>query len=298
VSPGCDHCYAESWSKRSGLVKWGDHARRRTSDGYWKGPLAWNAQAKGFERRHRRRQRVFCASLADVFDNQVPAEWRTDLFVLIRECRELDWLLLTKRPQNMRKMLPDDWGDGYSNVWLGTTAEDQTRFDQRWPHLEHATAVVKFISYEPAIGPLRLPSTGPYPDWLISGGESGGGARVMNPQWARDIIQDCSQHGVAAFHKQWGSNNNNPLVVEQGMSVKLAARRDRHGKGGGLVDGDLVRQFPSVAREVSRATTGDCHHRNKWYLKATFSRICRHLLGSQSHFDGQSARCGQRIRRG
>jgi hypothetical protein len=79
VSPGCDHCYAEGWSKRSGLVKWGNHARRRTSDNYWKGPVVWNAAANEFERRHERRQRVFCASLADVFDNQVPLAWRAEL---------------------------------------------------------------------------------------------------------------------------------------------------------------------------------------------------------------------------
>src|SRR4029450_7299422 len=98
----------------------------------------------------------------------------------------------------------DDWGDGYSNVWLGMTAEDQMRFDQRWPHLSRVRSVIKFISYEPANGPLCLPSLGPCPDGLISGGESGGGARLMHPQWARDLIEDCRRHGVAVFHKQWG----------------------------------------------------------------------------------------------
>jgi protein gp37 len=145
-------------------------------------------------------------------------------------------------------MLPGDWDDGYSNVWLGTTAEDQMRFDQRWPHLSRVRSVIKFISYEPAIGPLRLPVTGPYPDWMISGGESGSGARVMNPQWARDLIDDCRRYSVAAFHKQWGRYESNPLVLEQGLSVKLAAHRDQHGKGGGLIDGSLVRQFPKVER--------------------------------------------------
>jgi protein gp37 len=93
---------------------------------------------------------VFCASLADVFDNAVPVSWRADLFDLIRHTPELDWLLLTKRPQNIAKMLPSGWGDGWSNVWLGTTAEDQERYDQRWPQLYRAPAAVKFISYEPA----------------------------------------------------------------------------------------------------------------------------------------------------
>jgi len=163
---------------------------------------------------------------------------------LVRECPQLDWLVLTKRPQNIEKMLPSEWGDGYRNVWLGVTAEDQERFDQRWKHLRNIPASIKIISYEPAIGPLRLQKHGPYPDWLISGGESGGGARALNPQWVRNIIADCRRMSVASFHKQWGSYRNNPLVVEQGMSTEEAKRVDPFGKGGGLVDGELVRQYP------------------------------------------------------
>jgi protein gp37 len=170
VSPGCDHCYAEAMmDKRYGRVEWGPHGdRKRTSDANWKQPLNWNHHARKFEREHGHRPRVFCASLADIFDNQTPVKWRGELFALIQECRRLDWLLLTKRPENISKMLPPDWGDGYRNVWLGATAEDQKWFDRRWPVLRRIRAVVKFISYEPAIGPLRLPKHGPFPDWLIS----------------------------------------------------------------------------------------------------------------------------------
>jgi protein gp37 len=126
---------------------------------------------KNQSRRLGYRQRAFCASMADVFDNQVPEEWRQDLLELIRDCKRLDWLLLTKRPQNILKMLPVDWGDGYRNVWLGLTGENQEWFDRRWSILQRIPAAVPFISYEPAIGPLRLPRHGPLPDWLISGGE-------------------------------------------------------------------------------------------------------------------------------
>jgi protein gp37 len=247
VSPGCDHCYAETqnaFRKWNGGT-WGPHApRKRTSEENWRNPLKWNAEARAFKREHGRRMRVFCASLADVFDNQAPSEWRQDLFALIRECRRLDWLLLTKRPQNILKMLPADWGDGYRNAWLGVTAENQTYFDQRWKHLQNIPTAMKFISYEPAWGPLRLPKLGPYPDWLISGGESGGGARPVNPQWVRDIIADCRRRGVTPFHKQRGSYSSNPLVVEQGMSIADAKELDKFGHGGGLVDGVLVREFP------------------------------------------------------
>jgi protein gp37 len=245
ISPGCDHCYAESWSKRSGLVKWGKHARRRTSEAYWRAPLKWNDNGLRFQRQHGRRQRVFCASLADVFDNQANAKWRTDLFDLIRICNQLDWLLLTKRPQNIAKMLPADWGAGFANVWLGITAEDQTRYDERWRHLSRISCAITFISYEPAIGPLRLRTEGRQPDWLISGGESGGSARTMNPQWARDIISDCREYGVAPFHKQWGTYASNPLVFESGLTLKKAQQKDTEGKGGGLIDGCIVREFPT-----------------------------------------------------
>lgn len=252
VSPGCDHCYAEAWSRRSGVVEWGNHARRRTTAANWKEPLKWNAAAKTFMQEHDRRPRVFCASLADVFDNQAPACWRDDLFGLIQECRWLDWLLLSKRPQNICKMLPLDWQEGYRNVWLGITTEDQERFDQRWPHLEEIPARIRFISYEPAIGPLRLPKRGPWPDWLISGGESGGGARPVDPQWVRGVIADCRRHGVAPFHKQWGNYASNPLVTEQGLTIDEVKRIDTYGKGGGLVDGSLVREFPSRRRAADR----------------------------------------------
>lgn len=241
VSPGCDHCYAEVWSKRSGLVRWGNNPRKRTTPDYWKAPAVWNERHDAFCARHRRRQRVFCASLADVFDNQVPGEWRTDLFALISRTPNLDWLLLTKRPQNIAKMLPPDWRRGYRNVWLGTTAEDQIRYDQRWPHLAAVPAAVRFISYEPAIGPVRIGDKA-VPDWMIIGGESGHGARPMATGWVDDAIADCRRAGVAPFFKQWGTYANNPLI-DRGR-VK-AAELDPHGKGGGLVNGKMVREFPA-----------------------------------------------------
>jgi protein gp37 len=254
VSPGCDHCYAETlMDHRYGKVEWGPHGeRKRTSEANWKKPIKWHAGARAFKQEHGRRPRVFCASLADVFDNQADPSWREDLFSLIRECRRLNWLVLTKRPQNILKMLPSDWGDGYQNVWLGVTAESQSYFDQRWEHLQRIPTAIKFISYEPAIGPLRLPKHGPYPDWLISGGESGGGARPLEPRWVRDIIADCRHRGVVPFHKQWGSYGNNPLVVEQGLSTRDAQALDKFGKGGRLIDGQLVREFPMRRKSVHR----------------------------------------------
>jgi protein gp37 len=200
VSPGCDHCYAESLAKRYGWVEWGPHGeRKRTSPANWKKPLQWNKAAKAAGVR----PRVFCSSLADVFDNQVNQSWRIDLFDLIGETEHLDWLLLTKRPENITKMLPTNWNVAdFHNVWLGTTCEDQERYDRRWPILRDIPAMVHFISYEPGIGPLRLHNGPDQPDWLICGGESGHGARMMEPSWASDIKADCERAGVYFFMKQ------------------------------------------------------------------------------------------------
>jgi protein gp37 len=256
TASACDFCYAEKWAKRSGQVAWGNHPRRRTTDTYWRGPVTWNEQAKSFQARHGRRQRVFCASLADIFDNQVDPSWRADLFELIRACDQLDWQLLTKRPQNIRKMLPRDWGDGYANVWLGTTTEDARAYQQRLPHLLDVPSVVHFVSYEPAIGPLgQMDIDGLFPDWLIIGGESGVRSdliRHTNPQWVRAAISECQRLGIAPFLKQWGTYKNNPHVVEDAHTVEQAARFDppENGKGGGKLDGHFWREFPTNGNKM------------------------------------------------
>jgi protein gp37 len=211
VSPGCDRCYAEAMmDHRYGRVQWGPHGERvRTSPSNWRKPLQWARLANGH------RPRVFCASLADVFDNRAPEGARDGLFALIRQTPQLDWLLLTKRPENIAKMLPTDWESGWPNVWLGTTTEDQERFDRRWPILNSVPAAVRFISYEPAIGPLTLGSE--RPQWVICGGESGGGARLMEPTWASAIRDECAAAGVAFFMKQMTAKKPIPddLLVRQ-----------------------------------------------------------------------------------
>lgn len=195
VSAACDFCYAESWAKRSGMVEWGNHPRRRTSEQNWKKPYRWNNAVTD------RRQRVFCASLADVFDNQVQRSWRTDLMCMIANTPNLDWLLLTKRPQNVERMV-----DRFPpNVWLGITAENQDEYDRRWPYLHNIDVSVKFVSYEPALGPLEIfHRPGGLPGWIIAGGESGPHRRKPDPDWFRDIRDQCAALNIPFLFKQWG----------------------------------------------------------------------------------------------
>ena len=241
VSPGCLNCYAETIVIWRGWTQWGPGGKRvRTSEGYWKQPLRWERRAETSGQR----EKVFCASLADVFDNQAPEGAREELWELVHQTTHLDWQLLTKRPQNMAEMLPADWGEGYPNVWLGISAENQEEYDRRWPLLAQTPAALRFISYEPALGELTLKGHEARPDWLIWGGESGRGCRPMDPMWARRITVECRESGVAVFGKQWGDHRHSPLVLEQGMSVKDAKLLDPHKKGGALLDGELIREFP------------------------------------------------------
>lgn len=223
VSAGCDNCYAETMmDKRYHRVEWGQRkmpgvvpsvgTRSLTSVANRRKPFAWQRRAAEFFTLHGRCQRVFCSSLSDVFDNQVPPEWRVGLFVTVEQTPDLDWLLLTKRPENILKFIPERWKNGLpANVWMGTTCEDQVAYDRRWPILREVPARVRFISYEPAIGPLRLPyipgrdsyhDYSAQPGWIICGGESGSGFRSMSEQWAVDIKLDCECRRIPFFMKQ------------------------------------------------------------------------------------------------
>lgn len=211
VSPACDRCYAEDWAKtyRSKDVVWGKPGQRanlvKTSESTWRQPIKWNRAAE----KAGERKRVFCASLADVFDTQANPEWRAQLWQLIFATPHLDWLLLTKRPQNMRDMVP--WADGserpWRNVWLGTTAENQEEYDRRKPLLMGVPAAVHFLSMEPLLGPIAQ-DDGPHPNWVIVGGESGSGFRTMGMGWVESIRAQCANRNIAFFFKQDSSTKS------------------------------------------------------------------------------------------
>lgn len=206
VSPGCAHCYAEPMAKRFRKVEWGPKAERRpVSDVTWKQPQSWNNIA----RKSGQRRRVFVGSMGDIFEARagLDAE-RAKLWTLIKRTRWLDWLLLTKRPENIAKMLPGDWYDGhsggpYSHVWIGTSVEDQQRADERCEALVDATPMGRsFVSAEPLLGPVDLKHWLWHIHWVIVGGESGPYFRPMEAKWVDKIKAHCDACGAAFFYKQ------------------------------------------------------------------------------------------------
>ncbi len=209
VSPGCQNCYAENWmDRRYKKVKWGPgQPRVRTKT--WGDPEKWNrqAQASGI------RKKVFCASLADWLDTEVPEEWLTDLMALIQRCPHLDWLMLTKRPERAFDG-PAKWFTELClpNVWFGVTAETQDYFNTRVGILGSISAAIRWVSYEPALGPLRYFGVRGHniylPDWLVIGGESSQmmPARPFAIEWAECAIMNCRDKGIVPFMKQIGSN--------------------------------------------------------------------------------------------
>lgn len=195
VSPGCKNCYAETISKRFGGDIWGPGKPRRTfGDKHWAEPRKWNRRAE----LGRTRERVFTSSMCDVFEDHPDIDVaRARLWGLIQETPWLDWQILTKRAERIAPNIPSPLP---RNVWMGVSIE---RDDYTWraDYLRDIDASVRFISYEPALGPLdtlRLDGI----DWLIYGGESGRGYRPDDPEWAQAIQRMCVRAGTRFFYKQ------------------------------------------------------------------------------------------------
>lgn len=302
VSPACDHCYAERDTRRFGRVEWGaGKPRVRTSAANWKMPERWNRGAfvqcarcgsrgeqdalrlelcpasstQQLHDFHAARRRVFCASLADWLDNEVPIEWLVDLLDLIRRTPNLDWLLLTKRVGNWQKRIHDaiasakltnmelalwiaDWDlhAEPANVWLGATVVNQAEADRDVPKLLQVPARVRFLSIEPMLGPINLETPRPGPDldqgggnyicqpwliqsgidWIIAGGESGPHARPMHPDWIRSLRDQCAAAGVPFLFKQHGEWLATDFCSDD--DVMLPSRRTVYvNRDGSYVDG-------------------------------------------------------------
>lgn len=315
VSPACDHCYAAvSTPARTMAIEWGPgKTRHRTSAQNRKRPLKWNRAPFGEctacgwrgERREcitvsnppgyhppadsatacpqcreptikEARRRVFCSSLSDWLDNEVPIEWLIDLLDVIRQTPNLDWLLLTKRIGNFGSRLDKarrycceerrdlsvsvwNWmanGDAPPNVWLGATVVNQAEVDRDIPKLLSTPAAVRWISVEPMLGPIDLdywPIYGPDREqmlnWVVCGGESGPAARPMHPDWARSLRDQCVTAGVPFLFKQWGEHAPNWMNDDDGDPIPGSEWIDRMGKraAGRTLDGRTWSQWPEVS---------------------------------------------------
>ncbi len=225
VSPGCQHCYAEDFTQRKSATRiWGPAAtteRRVFGEKHWNEPRKWNrkAEAAGL------RERVFSSSMADNFeDHPTIIQELQKLWPLIRDTPWLDWQLLTKRDDRIESSLPPFWDDIKHHVWLGVSIENND-YAYRANALRALDPAVRFISYEPALGPLgNLDLTGI--DWLIYGGLSGPHWKESHEdkQWARDIRARCAEHGAAFYHKQ-----SSAIRTEMGIEL----------------DGEVVRFYPT-----------------------------------------------------
>jgi protein gp37 len=253
LSPACAHCYAESWSKRVGLHLWGGGAPRRFfSPEHWRAPYRWNDQAKSMGQR----ARVFCASMADVFEPKRALDpWREKLWALIEATPWLDWLLLTKRPGHLRQVYP--WAESMAaNVWLGTTAENQRWADRRIDLLLRVNARVRFISCEPLLSSIDISNWLRHQQisWVIAGGESGAQARPTHPNWVRSLRDQCKSFDIPFHFKQWGHwspesgaesmRRTIDIEDETGMTVRLAWRPKK--LSGRVLDGRTWDGYPLV----------------------------------------------------
>lgn len=247
VSPGCANCYAErDWDKRRGRVIWGPQGTRSKTK-MLDSVAGWNAAAKKAGVRHR----VFCASLADVFEDYTSAEgskpldaWRAELWPVIEKATNLDFLLLTKRPENIRRMVPPRWlaypgrvmtryaGQEEqawpSHVWVGTSVENQETADQRIPHLLAVPAKVRFLSVEPMLGEVGV-HWHRWIHWIICGSESGATRRPFDPAWARYLRDQAAEMGAAFFVKQLPSGGAKPLTDPATFPEDLRMQEVPHG---------------------------------------------------------------------
>lgn len=248
VSPGCANCYAEGWARRTGKDCWGPGKARIKSKSFERECRKWDKVATlaceiaDFEHKLlAHRPRIF-PSLCDWLDPEVPIDWLADALSVIHTCRNLDFLLLTKRPENFRQRMaeiPYAWGDGSfvpENIWVGASCENQEQADKRIPALLRIPAKVRFLSLEPLMGPvdLKLRTHPDYgwepndPDWVIVGGESGPNARPCNVDWIRSIVHQCKAAGVPCFVKQLGSRSYQSPDHDGGTGYELALN---HTKG-------------------------------------------------------------------
>jgi protein gp37 len=195
VSEGCRNCYAERLSRRlklMGVCHYSNGFTVTTHEDSLIQPRIW-----------KRPQMIFVNSMSDLFHEDVPLEFIQQVFHVMAKCPQHTFQVLTKRNERLRELAPLlPWP---SNVWMGVSVENNDVV-QRINDLQHVPAVMRFISFEPLLGPIvNFPTEGI--GWAIVGGESGPHARLLDPEWVEPIFETCRDYNIPFFFKQWGGTN-------------------------------------------------------------------------------------------
>jgi protein gp37 len=248
-SAGCTNCYAMRLAYRlaaMGQPAYADLTRRTKAGAVWTGALRQAPPAQTDKpRRIRRPAVIFVNSMSDLFHPDAPDAWRDAAYRVMLDTPRHVYQVLTKRPAvaagyyRARPQL-----HGLAHIWIGASVEN-ARVTGRIDILRTIPAGLRFLSVEPLLGPVGRLDLGGI-SWVITGGESGPGARPCRPDWVRDVRDQCASAGVAFFHKQWGTYASHPDVIA-GRRPAEVATYDAHGKGGALLDGRLWRQVPPAA---------------------------------------------------
>ena len=284
VSEGCRNCYAESVAARfsdlgqpyHGLAEFkiiGKDTPNERTEAHWTGEVAFVPEHLDDPLRWKKPAKIFVNSMSDLFHEKVQDEWIEKIMQVILACPEHIFQVLTKRPERMGNWVRN-WKVGGvkfippPNLWLGVSVEDQKTADERIPLLLEIPAAVRWVSYEPALGPVNFQNWVPRGiDWIVMGGESGKNARPMHPKWARDVRDLCKLVSTPFWFKQWGewfprtdavdisrrhcvwkddvaTFPNNWSVCR--LHLNSGNYMERIGKklAGSLLDGDAHREFP------------------------------------------------------
>lgn len=253
TSTGCENCYAERQAIRGKNGPYKDLVRSTPNGPRWTGKIgvAWDHMDDPLHwpQRGKTRAHIFVNSMSDFFYKDVPQEALDAAWKVMRKADWHDFLILTKRPENIMDRLPADWGTGYPNVWLGVSAEDQNNADARIPRLLEVRAAVRWVSVEPLLGPINLkaylvPSSSL--TWVVCGGESGPGARPCDVRWLESLVDQCKREGIAVFTKQLGAKPYRSPERDGATGYELPITDRKGGDINEFPETLRVREFPKV----------------------------------------------------
>lgn len=268
-SAGCTNCYAMKQANR--IQSFGTVPHYEGITQHVNGKATWSGKISRASDtvmhkplKIKKPSLIFVNSMSDFFHDNADYYWMLEAIEIMKTCSIHTFQILTKRPENIAKFLKKTGITFPNNVWIGTTVERED-VKNRIEILSSIPASVRFISFEPLIGPIGEMNLENI-DWVITGGESGPKCRACDPNWVREIVRYCDLYDVPVFHKQWGHYKNNPLCSEQSLTENEAKIIDPNGKGGSLLDGKTLKRWP---HSFIADKPVDCSHRAK--IRSQFS---------------------------